>query len=389
MKSKYKVPFVNYPLQYRLLKNEVNPKIHDLLSRGELYLREETQTFEKNFASFIGCKYGISVNSCTDAMLLSLHTLGLCPHDEVITVSHTYVSTIEAIVRCGTRPVLIDVGKDHNMDVDKLRAAITTKTRAIIPVHLNGHCCRMDEILEIARERGLSVIEDAAQAVGAKYRGKIAGSTSYAGCFSFYPSKILGCYGDGGMITTNDKIVANRLYALRDNGEKPKYMMTKQELKMRYITEFGFMSVLDNIQAGVLNVKMKYLQSWIKRRRYLADLYLAHLPTVDNFETMPSQRCDDSMSGTKRYQPPSFYDVYQNYVVMSNKRDKLQKHLEKNGVETLISWRIPNHKQPKLYMKFDLPVTEKISEEVLSLPMYPELTDDQVDYVCETIREFK
>jgi len=386
----YKVPFVNYPLQYQMIKAEIDTKIQNLLSRGELYLREETQKFEQDFAKFVGCKYGISVNSCTDAMFLSIYGIfescgrrGTHRLGKIVTVSHTYVSTISSILNNDFGVILADVdANDYNIDVETLEDTINRKesispTIGILPVHLNGRCCNMDIIMKIAKEHNLVVIEDSAQAVGAMYDGKKAGSFGDTGCFSFYPAKILGSYGDAGIITTNNKELAMRLYDLRDNGEKPKYMMTQNELKYRYIQEFGFMSVMDNIQAGVLNIKMKYLPKWIKERREIADWYLEML-IDDPFIDLPYAPDDKE-----------YFDVYQNYVIRVKNRDKVQKQLEEKGIETMVSWRIPNHKQPKLMRlhQFNLPVTERISKEVLSLPMYPELLFDQVKYVCDILKQ--
>lgn len=381
----YKVPFVNYPLQYQLLKEEIDQKLQDMFTSGDLYLRKDTQEFEQNFAKFVGCKYGIGVNSCTDAMFLSLYATkhkDMPLHEqEVITVSHTYISTIEVIVNNGMKPILADVSLDNqNISICSLEKMITDKTVAIIPVHLNGSCCYIEEIMKLAMRYNLTVIEDSAQAVGAKLNNKPAGSLGI-GCWSFYPAKILGCFGDGGMITTNNEELAERLYWLRDNGEKPKYMKTPEELKHEPIEEFGFMSVLDNIQAGILNVKLKYLPKWIERRREIAQIYQKGLQNIKNIELpyppLQSELWDDE-----------WYDVYQNYVIRVPSRDKVQEYLTQKGIETLVKWRVPNHKQPKLTMlhKFSLPNTEQLSREVLSLPMYPELTDEQIQYVIDVLK---
>ncbi|MEM4213799.1 MAG: DegT/DnrJ/EryC1/StrS family aminotransferase [Candidatus Methanomethylicaceae archaeon] len=376
----YKVPFVNYPLQYSILKKEIDEKIQSLLLKGDLYLRDDTIQFERNFAKYIGSRFGISTNSCTDSLFLSLYAAGINEGDEVITVSHTYIATIASIVHNRATPVLIDVGQDYNMNVELLEDAITSRTKAIIPVHLNGRCCNMDKIMKIAKNHGLAVIEDAAQAVGAKFMGKTAGSFGLTGCFSFYPAKILGCYGDGGFITTDDEVLADRLYLLRDNGEKARYLMKDpEEAKDKKIYCFGFNSVLDNIQAGILNVKLKYLNKWIERRREIAKIYHEGLSEIEEIQLPP---------------PPSnnspYYDVFQNYVIRLKERDKLAIFLERNGIETMISWKTPNHLQKALKLDhFKLPETEKISKEVISLPIYPELTNEQVEYVISTIKKFK
>ena len=376
----YKVPFVNYPLQYSMLKKEIDEKIQSLLFKGDLYLRDDTIQFEKNFAKYVGSRFGISTNSCTDSLFLSLYAAGVSEGDEVITVSHTYIATIASIVHNRARPVLIDIGPDYNMDVGLLEDAITPKTRAIIPVHLNGRCCRMDKIMKVAEKHGIVVIEDAAQAIGAKFMGKKAGSFGLTGCFSFYPAKILGCYGDGGFITTDNELLAEKLYLLRDNGEKAKYLIKDpEEIRNKKIYLFGFNSVLDNIQAGILNVKLKYLDKWIERRREIARMYYDGLYEIEEI-TLPPPPSDNS----------PYYDVFQNYVIRLKERDKLEVFLEKNGIETMVSWRTPNHLQKALKLDhFKLPETEKASKEVISLPIYPELTNEQIEYVIKTIHKFK
>jgi dTDP-4-amino-4,6-dideoxygalactose transaminase len=375
----YRVPFVNYPLQYSLLKNEIDEKIHTLLSRGDLYLRDDTIFFEKNFATFIGSRFGISTNSCTDSLFLSLYAAGIGKGDEVITVSHTYIATIASIVHTGATPILVDVGEDYNMDMELLEDAITPRTKAVIPVHLNGRCCDMDRLMKIAYKHNLVVVEDAAQAVGAEFNGKKAGSFGLTGCFSFYPAKILGCYGDGGFITTNNELLAEKLYLLRDNGEKARYLMKDpEEAKDKKIYLFGFNSVLDNIQAGILNIKLKYLRRWIERRREIAKMYNDGLSDIEEIKLPPPPTANTP-----------YFDVYQNYVIRLRERDKLAGYLEKNGVETMVSWRTPNHLQSALKLNhFNLPETEKLSKEVLSLPIYPELTNEQVVYVIETVKKF-
>lgn len=374
---KYKVPFVNYPLQYQKIKKEIERAIFGCLKRGDLIFRKDTVEFEKNFAKFVGAKYGISCDSCTGALFLSLFALGIGRGDEVITVSHTYVATIDVIWHVGATPVLVDVGDDMEMDPNLLERAITKKTKAIIPVHLDGRMSDMGRIMEIAKKHNLYVIEDAAQAVGAKFLGKRAGSFGITGCFSFYPAKILGSFGDGGMIVTSDKKLAQKLYLLRDHGEMPPYLRKKKDKDKIYF--FGFNSLLDNIQAAILNVKLKYLPKWIDKRRKIASIYNDRLKDLKEIKLPP---------------PPTnegpYFDVFQNYVIRAKKRDELAKYLKKRGVETLIKWRIPNHKQKglKLLHRFKLPKTEEISKEVISLPIYPELKKEQVNYVIKCIREF-
>lgn len=365
----YSVPFVNYPEHYRRMWNEVIGAISEALSRGDLLLRGQLKQFEQDIASFIGVKYAVGLNSGTDAMFLSLKAAGIGPRDEVITVAHTFVATITVIVNCGAKPILVDVGEDMNMDVEQVEQKISPKTKAILPVDLNGRLCDMGKLTKIAHEHNLILIEDAAQALGANFNGKKGGSFGLTGCFSLYPAKILGAAGDGGFATTNDEEMYEKISLLRDHG---------QDRKTGKILFYGFNSRLDNVQAAILNVKLKYLPKWIERRREIAKIYHEGLSDLSEVKLLP---------------PPTatgpYYDVYQNYVIRVKDRDELVKFLEKNGVETMVSWRIPNHLQPALNLDhFSLPRTVKLSNEVLSLPMYPELTDEQVHYVIDVIHDF-
>ena len=385
--SNYRIPFVNYPRAYKKIKPEIDDALLGCLERGDLVYRQDLIDFEKNFAAYCGCKHGIGTGSCTGAMYLCLRVINVFLR-EVITVSHTYIATIDSIVHAGGIPVLIDVDYDTmNMDVDQLERAITPQTQAIMPVHLNGRMCEMDRIMEIAERYKLYVIEDAAQAAGAEYKWKMAGSWGHFGCFSFYPAKILGSYGEGGMIVTNDDEMASKLYLLRDHGEWPHYLPGG---KKGEIYGWGYNSILDNIQAAVLNVKLRYLPETKGERQGIADKYSA------GFREIEMANCIAQPYGTMFKAPDDdpfdtdLADIFQNYVIKIKKRDKLKNYLTQRGIETLISWATPNHKQkglPDLH-HFKLPVTEQISNEVLSLPMHPELTDPEVEYIVEAVRSF-
>ncbi len=383
--SDYKVPFVNYPLQYHNLKEEIDSTIQDVLSRGDLILREDVEEFEKNLADFVGAKYAVGLNSGTDALFLSLKAAGIgegpssakpacrqgrasAGKDEVITVSHSFIASISVIVQSGATPVLVEVGEDFLMDIEKVKEAITPKTKAVIPVHLNGRMCDMEKLMEIARKHNLIVIEDAAQSLGATFDGKRAGSFGLTGCFSFYPAKILGCFGDGGAITTDNSEIAEKIRLLRDHGQKNK----------TEIVCFGWNSRLDNLQAAILNVKFKYLEKWIKRRRKIAEIYNQGLSGIAGVKLPPAFDLD-----SKRF------DVFQNYVIRAKKRDELFEYLKENGVETLIKDPVPNHWHKALGLShFSLLFSEQLAKKVISLPMYPELTNEQVDYVIESIKKF-
>ena len=363
----YKVRFVNYPKQYRQLKKEFDGVFEEIMSGGAFILRRHLEEFEKRIAAYVGTKHAIGVNTGTDALYLSAHALGFGPGDEVITVSHTFVATIGAIVQCGARPVLVDITGDFNMDVDQIESAITPRTRGIIPVHLNGHACNMDKTTAIAKKYNLKVIEDAAQALGAKYKGKRCASFGDTGIFSFYPAKMLGTAGDGGMVCTNDDMLARKLRAFRDNGRVE---------SVEVIECFGWCTRLDNLHAAILNMKFNYFDQWVKKRREIATLYDKGLSGVGDIITPP--RFDGD-----------YFDVCQNYVIRSKKRNALVDHLRASGIEVLISWPTPNHKQKALGLNhYKLPVTEQTSREVVSLPIYPELTDNEVEIVINAVKAF-
>ena len=340
----------------------------DVLSRADLILRKDVEEFENNMADFVGTKYAVGLNSGTDTMFLSLKALGIGSGDEVITVSHTFVASLAVIFQVGAKPVLVDVKEDFTMDMDKVEELITEKTKAVLPVHLNGRVCEMDRLMEIARKYNLIIIEDAAQALGAKYNNKMAGSFGLVGSFSLYPFKTLGCFGDGGVLTTNDGDLAEKIRLLRDHGQK-----TKTE-----IVCFGWNSRLDNLQAAVLNIKFKYLPGWIKRRREIASLYNKGLADVSEMQTPPGQDSDDK-----------HFDTFQNYVLKAERRNELAEFLEEKGIETLIKDPLANHKQPGLGLShLSLPYSEKLADEVISLPIYPELTREQTEYVINSVKEF-
>jgi len=366
----YKVPFVGLPIQYQRLKIEIYELLEDVLfDRADFIMRSDLREFEGNMASFVGVDYAVGLNSGTDALYLSLRAAGLGPGDEVITVAHTFVATVAAIVHCGSTPILVDVGDDYNMDMQQLERAITPRSKAVIPVYLNGRFCDMEKLMSIANRHSLIVIEDAAQALGAAFDGKQTGSFGLTCCYSLYPMKIFGAAGDGGMVVTNDAEMAEKIRLLRDHG---------RDRETDELTCFGFNSRLDNLQAAILNLKLKYLPEWIKRRREVAVLYHQGLSDLSDLRLPP--RPDEG----SRY-----FDAYQNYVVRTQERDDFVAHLEACGIEVLISWAKPMHHHEALGLKhFSLPETEKISNEVVSLPMNTEISDKQVEYVIDCVRDF-
>jgi dTDP-4-amino-4,6-dideoxygalactose transaminase len=361
------IPLVDLKKQYRGIKDEVLLAIGNALDGMQLFLGKNVQTFESDFAAYCGSKFAVGVGSGTDALHLALVACGVGPGDEVITVSHTFIATVEAIALTGARPVLVDIDPDtYNMDPVQVEKMINKRTKAIIPVHLYGHPADMAPILELARVNKLKVIEDACQAHGAEYDGHRTGSIGDAGCFSFYFTKNLGAYGESGMITTSDPDIAKRCRMLRDHGQDAKYVHAV----------FGINSRLDEIQAAVLRVKLPHLDEWIEKRRSLASVYDATLP--------PSMVKPKEMPWAKH--------VYHLYVVRTPNRDELRAWLETKGVSTGMHYPIPIHLQEAWRQygggRYSLPVTERITKEIISLPMYPELTAEEVRYISDCVREF-
>ena len=366
----YKVPFIDYPLHYQNLKDEILELLDDVLfTRADLIMRDDLREFEKNIASFLGVDYAVGVHSCTDAIHLSLLAAGIGTGDEVITVAHTFVATVAPIVHLGAIPILVDIGDDFNMDMCELEKAITSLTKAVIPVHLNGRLCDMEKLMDIASKHNLLVIEDSAQAIGGSFNGKKGGTFGLAGCFSFFPAKILGAAGDGGLVVTNNRDFAEKLCLLRDHGRK-----TKEN-----IVCFGFNSRLDNLAAAILNMKLKYLPQWIERRREIANIYHQGLLGISDIKLPPNPQTDER-----------YFDVFQNYVVCAHDRDRLVSYLKEDcDIEVLISWHIPMHHHEALGLShFKLPNTEKISKEVVSLPMNTEISNEQLEYVIDCVRNF-
>jgi dTDP-4-amino-4,6-dideoxygalactose transaminase len=363
----YKVRFVNPQEHYRRLKLEIDETFEDVLSRGDLIYRDDLKEFEEHLADFVGTEYAVGLNSGYDALHVSLRAAGIGPGDEVITVAHTFVATVSAIVNVGATPVLVDVGKDFNMDAESCERAITPQTKAVLPVHLNGRMADMGRLMEIAEAHNLIVITDAAQSLGASYDGKKAGSWGDAACFSFYPFKILGAFGDAGAITTNDPEIARIATLLRYNGE---------DRETREYVYHGRTCLLDNLQAAFLDLKLKYLPQWLVWRSHLAEMYcegLTDLPQVD----LP------------HFEGDAYEDVYQNYVICADRRDDLVAYLEERGVETLVQWDKPMYAHEGLKLgEYHLPETERICKRVMSLPMYAELEEWQVEYVVECVRDF-
>jgi dTDP-4-amino-4,6-dideoxygalactose transaminase len=361
------IPLVDLKKQYQGIKEEVLTEIGYALDGMQLFLGKNVQAVESDFAAYCGTEFGIGVGSGTDALHIALRACGIGQGDEVITVSNTFIATAEAIILAGARPVFVDIDPTtQNMDPARVEKAISRRTRAIIPVHLFGHTVDIGPIMELAREYKLKVIEDACQAHGAEYQGRRAGSLGDVGCFSFYFTKNLGAYGESGIITTSDADIAKRCRMIRDHGQAAKY----------YHDLIGVNGRLDEIQAAVLKVKLPHLDRWIEERRKLARLYDSFLPSSIIKPT--------EMTWAKH--------VYYVYVIRTPERDKLRDWLDSKGVGTGIHYPVPIHQQAAWRAcggdNISLPVTEKITGEILSLPMYPELSEEEVRYICECIGEF-
>lgn len=363
----YRVKFVDPARNYQLIKDEIDAAYFEVMSKGDLILRGQLKSFEEHLAKFVGTKYAVGLNSGYDALHLSLRAAGIGPGAEVLVPAHTFVATCSAVVNVGATPVLVDVAPDFNMDVTRIEAALSPKTRAIMAVHLSGWMADMPALMRLAEKHRLVVIEDACQSLGSSINGRGAGSWGLTGCWSFYPFKILGGYGDGGAITTNDPDVAQYVARMRYNGED------------RETGEYhghGFTCLLDNLQAAFLDVKLRHLPAWIVRRKAVAERYRQALSDLPDL-LLP------------HYRRPGFDHVYQNYTVRAKQGSAFSDYLKQNGVEVLTQFRKPYYRHAALQLHDrGFPETEALSREVCSLPMNVELTDEEVAYVIQTVRAF-
>jgi dTDP-4-amino-4,6-dideoxygalactose transaminase len=362
------IPLVDLKANYEPLKTEIHRAWDEVLGSMRLFLGPNVQAFENEFAAYCGVQHAIGVSDGTNAVQLALRACGIGPGDEVITVSHTFIATIEAILLVGAIPVFVDIDPlTFTMDISQVEDQITPKTRAILPVHLYGQCADMDPINEIAQRHGLFVIEDACQAHGAEYKGRKAGSLGHVAAFSFYFTKNLGAYGEGGMVTTQDAELARQVRMLRDHGSEKRY----------YHEYLGWNARLDELQAAALRVKLPHLDQWNEQRRQNAALYRECLGQSDII--LP-------------FEAPYNRHVYHLYVIRTPQREALRQHLNQQGIGTGIHYPVPNHLQNSLiafgYKPGSLPVTEAVAEEILSLPMYPELQGEQIHRVANVLQDF-
>ncbi len=362
------VPFFNYRAAFNAIERPLMDTIADVIHRGAFILQKDLADFERAIAEYLGVKYAIGVGNATDGLYFALRAAGLQPGDEVIFPSHTMVAGPAAVHFAGGVPVPVDIGTDHLMDAAKIDEAITSKTRFIMPTQLNGRTCDMAAIGAVAANHGLRIIEDAAQALGSKFRGRFAGTFGVASSFSFYPAKVLGGLGDGGMVVTDDEEVANKISQLRDHG---------RDLNGN-VTAWGMNSRLDNLQAAILHLQFKDYAGIISHRRHLAGIYHKELSAVTELSLPPAPDAD-----------PDHFDIYQNFEIEAARRDELKEFLKQRGIGTLIQWGgTAVHQIPALGFDVSLPATERFFRRCLMLPMNMMVSVEDARYVSDAIRAF-
>jgi dTDP-4-amino-4,6-dideoxygalactose transaminase len=362
------VPFVDLKALHRPIEAELSEAIARVLRNVCFVQGPEVKAFEEAFASYLGVRHCVAVNSGTAALHLTLLALGIGPGDEVITVSHTFIATSEAISAVGARPVFVDIDPvSYTMDPTLVEAAITNRTKAILPVHLYGNVAEMDSLMAIARRHNLILVEDACQAHGAQYKGRMAGTFGVAGCYSFYPGKNLGCCGEGGAMVTNDEALATKIRMWREHGSIKKYEHLFP----------GFNFRMEGIQGAVLATKLKYLDGWNDQRRAIAKRYQEYL--AGQSVVLPGES-------------PNTRHIYHLYVLQAEDRESLRDHLAQRGIETGLHYPVPLHLQEAYaflgYHKGDFPVTEQVTQHIVSLPMHPEMSLEAADYVSTAILEW-
>ena len=364
------VPFFDYKYILGQYKDELTDIIMDISTRGAFILQDELRTFENNLATFLDAKYSLGVGNCTDGLLLALRAVGIGAGDEVIFSSHTFVATASAIHHNGAIPVPVECGADHLIDPKAIEAAITSRTKAVVPTQLNGQVCDMDAIIDICKRHNLVLIEDAAQSLGAKYKGKSAGTFGAASAYSYYPAKVVGCFGDGGSVVTNDDDIYCKVFLTRDHGRA----------KIGEVVTWGLNSRLDNLHAAILDFKLKHYPKDIDRRREIASLYQQGLGDVAELVLPLAPDAN-----------PDKYEIFQNYEIETETsvREKLRESLKEKGIGTILQWGGKAvHQFEGLGLKYSLPVTEKLMSRAFLLPMNTSLSNDDIHYVNEHIRSF-
>ena len=366
--EKQSVPLLDLTAQFRSIEPEIREAMDRVVTSGRFIQGPEVVEFEKEVGAYCRVPHAIACASGTDALILAMRALGVGPGDEVVTPAYSFLASASAIALVGGKPVFVDIEPDtYNIDLAKLEAALTPRTKAVIVVHLFGQCANLDTVKTICERRGVPLVEDAAQAIGAEWNGKRAGSVGDIGCFSFFPSKNLGAFGDGGLVVSTRAELGDKLRLLREHGARPKY---------NHI-ELGMNSRLDALQAAILRVKLRHLENWTEGRRRNADLYRERLAGAA--VGLPVAR-------------PEARHIYNQFVIRSTKREELRAHLAAAGVGTEIYYPKPMHTQPCFaslgHTEGDFPVSEAASRETLAVPIYPELTKDQIAYVADRVREF-
>ncbi len=362
------IPFFNYRGAFGSIERELMATIRDVIGRGAFIMQRDLTEFEGAIAKYLGVKHAFGVGNATDGITISFLAAGMKPGDEVIFPAHTMIASPAAVHFAGGVPVPVDIGPDHMLDARRIEAAITKKTRFIMPVQLNGRTCDMDAIEAIAKKHGLQIVEDAAQALGSQFRGRFAGSFGTAAAFSFYPAKVLGCLGDGGLVVTSDDAVAERVHQLRDHGRN----------RDGDVVSWGMNSRLDNLQAAILHLQFRDYASIIEHRRNVAKAYQAVLGDVKEVRLPPAPDAD-----------PRHFDVYQNYEMEADRRDELKSHLRSRGVGTIIQWGGKAvHQFDHLGLRGSVPVTDKFFTRCLMLPMNMMVSTEDAEYIGGVIRAF-
>ena len=362
------IPFFNYRGAFSSREEEFIEIIRDVLRRGAFIQQRDLAEFEDALARYLGVSHALGVGNATDGLIFAWRAAGIGPGDEVIFPSHTMVASAASVAHVGASPVPVDIGPDHLIDPAAIEPAITERTRAIMPVQLNGRTCDMDAIERIAQKHNLIIVEDAAQALGSKFKGRFAGTFGVASAFSFYPAKILGCFGDGGAVVTNDAEIARKIALLRDHGRNE-----HGDVEM-----WGYNSRLDNMQAAILHAQFRDYDEIIRRRRSIAALYDSLLSDLAELVLPPGPDAD-----------ADHFDVYQNYEIEADRRDELRSYLSERGIGTILQWGgTPVHRFTGLGFDVSLPATDRFFERCLMLPMNMMVTDDEVRYIAATIRAF-
>lgn len=368
MSSQHNVPFFNYPRAYLDDRADLIRIFEDVGNRGAFIMQKDLREFEAALAAYTGAKHAIGVANATDGLELAWMALGLRPGDEVICCSHTMLATAASIVTAGGTPVPVEIGEDNLIDPDAVEAAITPRTVGIMPTQLNGRTCNMDRLMAIAQKKDLFVVEDAAQALGSRFKGKHAGTFGKAAAISFFPAKVLGCLGDGGGVITNDEAIFDKVYQLHDHGRD-----VNGEVR-----SWGRNSRLDNLQAAILNHRLASYDEIIARRRAIADMYEERLGKLEELNLPPAPDAN-----------PDHFDIYQNYELQADRRDELKEFLRVNGIGTLIQWGGKAvHQWERLGFTCHLPKVERFFERCIMLPMNMFIDNDDVSYVCDKVEEF-